>query len=273
MFHKLTPFLINSISDYEYPPDTESKRKLDKFVEFRERIKKFLSETAEPWLNAKLSGTSIKVSKKQFPEIHYLVEKIADMLGIYPPQVFIQQDPYMNSFTCGTGNQNFIVLTNKLLEELDEKHLLFILGHEIGHIKSQHVLYTTFFKWLLSNYVNTNKYDYSEDLILSFFDWQRKSEITADRVGMFVCQDLETSCRVLLSLAIGSFSLAVKVDIYDYIETHLLYLEYNPLTEMSQFYNTHPYIPVRMKELVNFFNSEQYKNIISSYNNLEIELK
>jgi Zn-dependent protease with chaperone function len=262
--------IINNAFDYEYLPDTQARKELDKFVELKAITKKFLSEVAEPWLNSELSGTSVKVSKNQFPEIYYLAEEIANSLGIYTPQIFIQQNPYVNSFTHGTGNQNFIVLTNKLLEELQEDYLAFILGHEMGHIKSQHVLYKTLFSWLLRYYSNADKYP--EDLMLSFLDWERKSEITADRVGLLICQDMEIACRSLLTLAIGSLSLSLKINIDDYIETQLLSLEYNPLSERNQFYQSHPYIPVRMKELINFFNLPQYKNIVLE-DSLEIELK
>lgn len=258
---------------YEYPPEREAIHRLNIHPTLKTMSLSFIREIAEPWLNGELTGNCVKLSKKQIPQLFSIAENVASMLYVPMPQVFLQQNPFLNSFTHGAENQNFLVITHSLYEQIDEECLYFIIGHEMGHIKNQHVLYTSIIQYLLQQQELTKRKEH-EELLLTMLDWQRKSEFTADRVGLLICQDIDIACKSLLTMAIGSKKLADQVDINDYVENQLLSLEYNPVGQESQLYQSHPFIPVRMKELMNFYNSQQYKDIINCADSeIEIELK
>jgi len=264
------------LDDYEYLPDRQALNKFKKMKELQFITREYIREFAEPFINGQLNGTGVKVSRRQLPKFHQLIEKVAAILHIFPPQVFICNDPYLNASTFGTGEQNVIVISHSLFEQLNDCQLSFILGHEMGHIKSQHVLYANMYR-----YLQNRQRRFSASLQKAILDWERKSEITADRAGLIACQDINEACRCLLVFACGSKRLADEIDIEEYLENQLLSLDFNPVGQIAETLYSHHYIPVRMRQLLDFYYSEQFRNLWPnkrdwpdlSSSELEIELK
>jgi Zn-dependent protease with chaperone function len=105
------------------------------------------------------------------------------------------QDPIINAFTVGSENP-IVVLNTKTVECLTEAELRFILGHEVGHIKSQHSLYHWIARFILPYIGDTlGKATFgigkifTAPLQLALLSWSRKSELTADRAGLLACQN------------------------------------------------------------------------------------
>lgn len=263
------------LKDYEYPPDRLALTKLKKMGDLQAVIRDYIREFAEPYINGQLNGTGVKISRRQLPGFHQLIENTAAVLHIAAPQVFIQQDPFLNARIFGTEGQNIIVIAHSLYEQLNDSQMAFILGHEMAHIKSQHVIYANMY-----NYLQTRR-RFSSALQDAILDWQRKSEVTADRAGLIACQDINQACRCLLALAAGSVNLANQIDLEEFLEGQLLSLDFNPIGQMAENLYTHHYIPVRIQHLIDFYYSEQFRRLwprerdwpeIDSLE-LEIELK
>jgi Zn-dependent protease with chaperone function len=92
-----------------------------------------------------LKGNAIKLSRNQFPEIYQTVEKQSQMLGLkYVPDVYIMQSGgILNAFATKFMGNSYIVLYSEIVEsalEQDKNILEFIIGHELGHIKRNHML-------------------------------------------------------------------------------------------------------------------------------------
>lgn len=92
-----------------------------------------------------LRGNAIKLNEKQFPEIYHNVVKQSEMLGLkYIPSVYIMQSGgVLNAFASRFLGHNYIVLYSEIVEtalEKDKSILWFIIGHELGHIKRNHMI-------------------------------------------------------------------------------------------------------------------------------------
>jgi Zn-dependent protease with chaperone function len=92
-----------------------------------------------------LRGNGIKVGKNQFTDIHQVVVKQAELLGLSSvPSVYIlQSGGVLNAFAARFLGRNYIVLYSEIVEtayDQDKSILEFIIGHEMGHIKRNHML-------------------------------------------------------------------------------------------------------------------------------------
>lgn len=91
-----------------------------------------------------VKGNGIRVSEQQFPEIYKLVAKQSEQLGIKEiPKVYIvESGGIRNAFATRFLGFNYVILYSDLLSvSLDKGHdvLAFVIGHELGHIKRNHL--------------------------------------------------------------------------------------------------------------------------------------
>lgn len=91
-----------------------------------------------------LKGNAIKVSRTQFADIYQMVETQSQVLGLSAvPDVYIlQSGGILNAFATRFLGANYIVLYSEVVDAAyaeDVKMLEFIIGHELGHIKRNHL--------------------------------------------------------------------------------------------------------------------------------------
>ena len=90
-----------------------------------------------------IRGNAVKVSSRQFPEIHSLVEEHSRRLGMEPPDVFIlQAGGLLNAFATRFLGRNFVILYSDVLAlatEQGERAVSFVVAHELGHVRRKHM--------------------------------------------------------------------------------------------------------------------------------------
>jgi Zn-dependent protease with chaperone function len=220
----------------------------------------FIQNIAEPWISGELAADGVKVTKSQLSWLYTAVAEVACLLGVKIPHIFVRQDPNPNAYTHGTGSQAVVVLTHSLLDQLDGLELRFIIGHEIGHIKSQHVLYSTMASYLLEN-ARTDRDSDVAHFQVELLRWQREAEVTADRAGLLVCGDVRSACFALLTLVVGSRKLAAQMSVEEFVESQQLDLEFNPMAQAMEIRRSHPFMPRRIKELLDYSSSSGYARL------------
>ncbi|WP_423129416.1 M48 family metallopeptidase [Gaoshiqia sp. Z1-71] len=92
-----------------------------------------------------LKGNAVKLSKNQFPDIYQVAVTQTEQLGLRSvPAIYIMQSGgVLNAFAARFLGRNYVVLYSEIVEtayEQDKTILEFIIGHELGHIKRQHML-------------------------------------------------------------------------------------------------------------------------------------
>jgi len=239
--------------------------------DFRQRVQWFIKEVDEPAISGDLMANGIRVSKIQFPEIFEWVNEIASIFNIPAPQVFIVNEIRPNGFSHGIDGRTYVGLTHGLIEQCDETSIRFLLGHEMGHIHCNHVLYLTMIHWLRNNpQIAPNMV--TEEMMGTLLAWMRYSELSADRAGLIACGDEDKSCLTLLTLLLGSVKLASRIDIREYVAEQALSLHYNPLALSRQSYESHPFMPFRIAELKKFAGSASYQSIVDRMKPIVIDL-
>jgi hypothetical protein len=123
------------------------------------------------------------------------------------PEVFIQLGFSPNAFTYGV-EKPFIVLSSGALDFWDDDELLSVIGHEMGHILSGHAVYKT----VISLLGKAQSALGGEGLLgaaamagltSALREWDRKSELSADRAGLLAVQDPQAVYRALMKTAGG----------------------------------------------------------------------
>jgi Zn-dependent protease with chaperone function len=261
-----------SCADYEYSADRKALDAVKAVPGVSALCAKFTSFFLQAE-KAELLGRAVKVSDKQFPEIDRLRLKAAKILGITAPPVFVIEAPVLNAFTLGPDAENsFIILTRALVQEARPRELMYVLGHELGHVKSQHSLYITV-AVLLTNTgllaARTSDLPGVRQVLavlrpaaeVALNAWARRAEITCDRAGLVVSQDLPSAQRALLLLACGSRDLADRIDLAEYEKQRQELSE--SLGKWRQLFQTHPHLPKRVKALELFAGSLPYQKLVS----------
>ena len=160
---------------------------------------------AEQFFRAELLGNSVKVSDEQYPEIYALVKRHAAVLNLASiPQVFVvNNQTATNALAIKFVAKKYIILYSSLIDVSlahgSLKELSMVIGHELGHHAAGHLAW---WKMFLLN----------PAMFIPFFGaaYSRACELTADRIGLYLCGDAEAARRGLIALASGSIYLAPK---------------------------------------------------------------
>jgi Zn-dependent protease with chaperone function len=95
-------------------------------------------------LVAQLKSESIKVTPEQLPVLHRTFEEVFRKLQLLqiPEFYVVQSNGVMNAFASRHSGRNFVVIFSDLLEALghDSAQVRFLIGHEIGHIRRNHLM-------------------------------------------------------------------------------------------------------------------------------------
>jgi Zn-dependent protease with chaperone function len=219
------------------------------------------------------TGSNIKVTNKNFPMLHKMLLKACSILALEKiPELYIQLG-FINAMTMGV-EEPIIVLTSGCIGLLTYDELLFILGHELGHIKSQHVLYhqmSLFFPYLgelISKATLGVGGLVSSGVTIALNNWYRKSEFTADRAGLLACQNINAAISALMKLA-GLPPTYYKIaNTEDFVMQAKEFEDYdlNKFDKVAKFLsimdNTHPWTVMRAAELKKWIDSDNYTNIL-----------
>lgn len=185
----------------------------------------------------RLLGSSIRIHGRQMPEIEALVGEIAARLDIEPPQVFVRDDPFQAITALGIGEPYALVLSSQYIDHLRREELAFLVARELGHIAAGHTRIAS----LLSASGRENPI-----VALVFGAWLRRTEYTADRVGLLCCGGLTAA---LGAIAIASFhAVGRRIDM-NVLAEQRRELDAEPSLRMGEWIAAIPYATNRLDAL------------------------
>ncbi len=260
---------------FEHPMDRTALEALRRTPGLDLVLKKLSSAYLERVVRLAFTADALRLSPQQCPRIYELLREACDVLDMPEPDLYLLQDPFPNAFAFGM--ERFTIgVTSGLVDLLDEDELRGVLGHELGHIKSGHMLYRTMAIFLIIiGLVAARNLPFismiTEALKYALFDWFRKSELSADRAGLLVTQDPDVYIRVLLKLAGGSTGVTHRLNVDAFLKQAEEYEELNASIldafysfEMTRF-RPHPFPALRAREIRRWADSEPYKEILRGH--------
>ncbi|MGH9831724.1 MAG: FHA domain-containing protein [Blastocatellia bacterium] len=199
-------------------------------------------------------GTLVRVSPRQFPELYDLATKAAERLSTPPVPVFVKRQSEMNIYTVGLWQRPIIVLTSSLVDQMEPANLQFFIGREIGHVAAGHIFLRTLLKPLGADVPMFGKLLNS----VVFGDWINRTEFTADRAGLIACRSLTTAVSTMLKFGVG-IRLYEKLDIGEFLEQ--INDVRNVRGHLTEIVAEQPYLTQRIKAIIRFWSSDQYKSL------------
>lgn len=254
---------------WEHPADRAALNAVRKVPGFDVALRKVFGMFGERALRLAFQANAVRVGPEQYGWIHERHLRVCRTLDVDPPpELFVSQTPVVNAGALGMS-EPFIVLNSSMVEVLSPDELEAVVGHEVGHVVSGHVLYRTLLVLLLR--LSLFRYPLAgvaaRPVLYALLEWYRKSELSSDRAGLLAVQDPDASLRVLMHLAGGARGHQGDLDLEAFVaqaeeyrdEGDLLDSVYKVLNVLG---STHPFAVVRVAELRSWIDSGDYQRIL-----------
>jgi len=85
-----------------------------------------------------------QVSEQDEPDLHRVVQEVADMARLPKPKVYVIQNDSPNAFATGRNpKHSAVAVTTGIRRILDREELKAVLSHEMGHVRNRDILVST----------------------------------------------------------------------------------------------------------------------------------
>ena len=167
---------------WEHSADRAALAALRRLPKFAQVLQAIFGLFGEKPIRLAFQSNAVQVGPNQFPRIWQLYTEVCDALDAparYP--LFVSQSPVVNAGAYGM-KEPFIILNSGSLELLSDDQIAYVLGHEVGHVMSDHVLYRTMAMLLIQlaglgfPIVGLA----ARAILVALLEWSRKSELSAD---------------------------------------------------------------------------------------------
>ncbi len=252
---------------WEHPADKAALQALRRIPVFDAVLRKIFGFLTERAVRLAFQANAVKVGPNQFGNVYKVYKqalKTLDAPEEYP--LYITQTPMVNAGAYGM-EQPFIILNSGTVALVDDDELEYILGHEIGHILSGHVLYRTMMV-ILINLANMGFPIVglaARAVLVALLEWYRKSELSCDRAGLLTVQDPEVVMRTMLKMAGGGSS--KDTSLQEFIVQAEEYKQSGDVLDqvfkvLNLMATTHPFYVLRVSELRTWIEGGDYDRII-----------
>ena len=197
-----------SSQTYEHPFDRKALASLQNMPGISPLLKKVNEYGIDRLLRLQTIGSEIKVTSRNFPQLHEPFLEVCEILEItnIPELYLFRGTGHIKTYIIGV-EKSIVGINLDGMEWLNYDELLFIFGHEIARIKSQHIIYhqmsimmPTLKNWLSSTTLGIGGL-VASGVELGLYNWVMMAKFTADRVGLLACQDINIATTALIKLA------------------------------------------------------------------------
>ena len=197
---------------------------------------------------------NVPIQREIVPKVDEALDLACERLGLDRETVhgFVLPDPTFNAFCRDGIRGNAVVFVNSgLVENLTMEEIAYVFGHELGHFLTPLNLRT------ISDGQGGHVPASMEDAII-----YRQLEISMDRFGLVVCQDLKVAYSAALKLQSGLSGENIRVDleafgkeaVKGYVRDHNEYY--------AEAFASHPAVYARIRALYLFSQSEEFLALI-----------
>jgi Zn-dependent protease with chaperone function len=220
-----------------------------------------LEATTRAWRSRgreELLASSVKASDRDYPAVYSAGERAAATLGLKLPPIVIA-DPAalgVSARALGMDDDPVVALSRPLVERLSPAELTAVIGHELGHVQNDHIVYVTALYYLQHRAMILVRWAVRPALV-ALQAWSRRAEVTCDRAALVATRDLKAALTGLIRLEVP--------DVDDARIAELLRsdtaAEVGGFWRYAEFFRSHPDIVKRVRALHLFALSAFYQKL------------
>lgn len=274
---QLREFPHLSPAAFQHPADVQAIANLRKVPLLAPLIKFISSSVFEKQMRLMSISNSVRLGPNQARSIYQKFERAAAILDLPElPELYVNSQYVINASAFGVHKYQ-ITLYAGLIDFLTEAELLAVIGHELGHVKCQHMLYKTmaYLLRILGTEVLYNLLPAGTGMLatiplqMAILHWERMAEFSCDRAALLVVQDEAVVASALAKLAGGSKKILPELNMDEVVQQAQ---EYDTSSEglveklvqiNLMLVQTHPFPIVRAREIMTWAKSDQYQAIMA----------
>jgi predicted Zn finger-like uncharacterized protein len=262
----VTPGFEITPAEYQHPSMGRVNQLLRGNGAVNRAAEQISTKVGKPWYESTFS--TVRSSEKQYPAVYELGAIAAQRVGLRRmPNLYIEMERGYQSATYGSEKDAFVNVGSFIPRTLNHRELLFVIGHEYGHLLANHALWMTVRTFLVGekkdtlmssgiiNLLDINRW-LESGVDALFTNWLQVADFTADRLGLLVIGDFHLARKALFLLYLKSRREADELDLDTWAEEQEA--QASTISKMSQFTSSTPYLGVRLKELREFHDSPQH---------------
>src|SRR5579883_1266367 len=212
----------------QHPFDRRALATLQKIPGLDIAVRKFIELFPEKVAYIMNVAQSVRVTSTQCPKLYNLLREACAILDMPEPELYIAQTPLVNAMTSGY-TKPYIIVHSGLVDLLSDEEIMAVIAHELGHIKSGHVLYKTMARGisLLLQLVGELTLGIGKlvgySLEAALLEWDRMAEFTADRASLLVVQNSQVLVSLMMKLAGGTLFQRDEMNAAEFLQQAELY--------------------------------------------------
>ncbi len=252
---------------WEHSADRAALAALRKLPGFDQVLRTIFGIFGEKPVRLAFQANAVRVGPNQFPRIWDLYCDVCTTLDTperYP--LFVSQNPVVNAGAYGMKHP-FIILNSGTLELLTDRQVSYVMGHEVGHVMSDHVLYRTMTVLL----TELAKLGFplvglaARAILIALLEWSRRSELSSDRAGLLAIQEPDEVMGSMLKMAGGGRD--DEMSLPEFIRQAEDYRDTGDMAEqvfkvLNLLGQSHPFWVLRVSELRGWIETGEYDRIL-----------
>jgi hypothetical protein len=183
---------------------------------------------------------NVRLGERVLPRVHAILEQAVARLAVeVPVQGFVFASAEANAFCVSEddGRRILVFLASSLIQLFDERELLFVFGHELGHAVLEHHLHPA-----------VPPDGAPSPQRARVLELRRYAEFSADRAGWLASRDTDVTIGAMLKSASGLSAANLEVDVSAFL-SQVDDLRTGGGDELI-LYATHPPLALRVRALL-----------------------
>lgn len=264
--------ILNGLNhkDFEHPSDRKALSALENTPGLDVVAKFVVKHAIEKVCTVQYTGSNIRITEKGYPDIYQLLSDACNILDVHDkPELYLQWGYSIDGFSVGAENP-LIVLKSGVIDICNRSEALFLIGRELGHIKSMHMLYHMIaqtLSYVIDSIPGGSLLGASLQMSLNY--WSRMSEFTADRAGLLCCQNKDAAITAMMKSAGIPVRFFDKISYESFVEQARSFrqLDYAIMNKVIKLLSivgdSHPWTVMRAAELLKWVESGEYDRILN----------